>query len=73
MRRTITPGAGTGATAAALVTAAVTTNMTWLYWLAAAVSALPWAGMLAWRGLFATKSTAVRRDLLDLVKIEEKR
>ncbi|MFC6089074.1 hypothetical protein [Saccharothrix lopnurensis] len=73
MRRAIAPAAGTGATAAGLITAAATTNTMWLYWLAAAVSALPWVGTLAWRGLFAAKSTAVRQDLLDLVKIEEER
>ncbi|GEB53843.1 hypothetical protein [Streptomyces cacaoi] len=59
-----------GTPAAAFVAAAVTTHTPWLHALALATAALPWLGALTWRSLFARKPPAVRRDLLELARIE---
>ncbi|WP_143219172.1 hypothetical protein [Actinokineospora bangkokensis] len=63
-------GAAFAATPSALVGAAVTTGSSWLYAAALVATALPVAASLLWRCIFAAKPAAVRRDLLELVKIE---
>ncbi|MEU0195541.1 hypothetical protein ABZ250_37915 [Streptomyces afghaniensis] len=65
--------AAAGGTSAALVTAAATTGTPWLYGLAVASASLPWLASLAWRCFFAARPSAVRRDLLELARIEEEK
>ncbi|SDO95347.1 hypothetical protein SAMN04487981_1152 [Streptomyces sp. cf386] len=62
--------AAAGGSTAALVTAAATTNTPWLYGLAVASASIPWLASLAWRCIFAAKPSAVRKDLLELARIE---
>jgi hypothetical protein len=62
-----------GVPAGALVTAAATTGTPWLYGLAVGATVLPWLAAITWRCVFAAKPAAVRRDLLELEKIEQDR
>ncbi|MFE1310928.1 hypothetical protein [Streptomyces sp. NPDC058755] len=64
--------AAAGGSSAALVTAAATTHTPWLYGLAVVSAAMPWLASLTWRMVFAAKPPAVRKDLLELARIEEK-
>lgn len=73
MRKLPANSIAAGAPAGALVAAAATTNTPWLYALAVGAAALPWAAAIVWRCVFAAKSEAVRRDLLELEKIGQYR